>query len=85
MFSILDIVIELIDFLLLAFWLFLFVKGNKYKELIEPLDGKNFFFKEIYGIGFAFMDLIKYKYKSKRDIKLRSQIEILYGGSKYAT
>ena len=75
MFSVFDIVIEIINFLLLALWLFLFFKGNKYKDLIEPLDG----------IGFCFMDLIKYNYKSKRDIKLRSQIEILYGGSKYAT
>lgn len=84
MFSVFDIVIEIINFLLLALWLFLYFKGNKYKDLIEPLDGKDFFFKEIYGIGFCFMDLIKYNYKSKRDIKLRSQIEILYGGSKYA-
>lgn len=53
MFSVFDIVIEIINFLLLALWLFLFFKGNKYKDLIEPLDGKDFFFKEIYGIGFC--------------------------------
>lgn len=54
MFSVFDIVIEIINFLLLALWLFLFFKGNKYKDLIEPLDGKDFFFKEIYGIGFCY-------------------------------
>ncbi len=85
MFSVFDIAIVLINLALLLFWIFLFLKGNKYKELIEPLDGKQFFLKEIYGVGFAFMDLLKYKYNSKKDIKLRSQIEILYGGAKYAS
>lgn len=85
MFSVFDLCIILIDLALLCFWMILFIKGNKYKELIEPLDEKKFFLKEIYGIGFAFMDLIKYKYNSKKDIKLRSQIEILYGGPKYAS
>ena len=85
MFSFFDLIIVLINFVLLGFWIFLFLKGNKYKDFIEPLNNKDFFFKDLYGIGFCFMDLIKYKYKSKRDIKLRSQIEILYGGAKYAS
>lgn len=84
MISMLDIIIEIICIVLLLFWLFLFVKGNKYKESIAPLSEKEFTLHELYGVGFAFMDLIKYNYKSKSDIKLRSDIEILYGGPKYA-
>ncbi len=83
MFSLFDIVIEIICAFLLVVWLLLFMMGSKYKDLITPLNEKEFPFKEIYGVGFAAMDIIKYKYKSKSDKKLKDDIEILYGGKKY--
>lgn len=79
-----NVIVELLGFALLLFWMFLFFKGNKYGELIEPLAEKEFPLKDIYGVGFAFMDMIHYKYQSKSDKKLRAQVEILYGGVKYA-
>ena len=85
MLSISGLIMTAIGIACLVFWLFLFFKGNKYKDLISPLAEKEYPFREIYGVGFAFMELIKYKYNSRKDIKLRSQIEILYGGPRYAS
>ncbi len=84
MFSVFDCIILTIGVLLTVFWLFLFIKGLKYKEMIDPITEKDFPLREIYGVGFAFMDLIKYKYNSKSDFRLKNEIEILYGGPKYA-
>jgi len=63
-------------------WLFFYLKGQKYNEMFEVLDEKEYPLKEIYGTGYAVLELIKYNYKSKGDRKLRQQLDILYG-SKY--
>lgn len=83
MFTLVDIVVEIICALLLIVWLILLMKGSKYKDFIEPLDKKEFPLKDLYGIGFALMELVKYNYKSKSDKKLKENIEILYGEKKY--
>lgn len=63
-------------------WLFFYLKGQKYNEMFDVLDEKEYPLKEIYGTGYAVLELIKYNYKSKGDRKLRQQLDILYG-SKY--
>lgn len=85
MITITDLCVMGIGTLLLIFWLYLYFAGNRYKELIAPLDEKKFIMKDLYGVGFAFMNLIRYKYTSAKDKKLREEIEIMYGGTKYAT
>ena len=62
----------------LIFWLILFFMGNKYSAMFELLDEKQYPLKDLYGVGYAAMELIHYKYKKKYDRKLRSDLAILY-------
>ncbi|MBR5233177.1 MAG: type II secretion system F family protein [Clostridia bacterium] len=77
--SVLDIVIMALGVISLAVWLLFYVKGLKYADMFEPLDDKDFRLKEIYFVGYAVMETLKYEYKSKSDRKLRQETEILYG------
>ena len=63
----------------LIFWLLFFAKGKKHNELFEVLDEAEFPLKEIYGIGFAVLELFRYSYKTKGDRKMRQQLSVLYG------
>jgi tight adherence protein C len=69
--------------LLLALWLTLYAKGYKRAGLFEPLEEKDYPLKELYFVGLALTELVKYPYKSKRDRKLRREVTVLYG-EKYA-
>lgn len=77
--SVTDIVMIILGFACLAVWLFFYIKGLKHSEMFEPLDSKEFPLKEVYFVGYAVMETIKYNYKSKGDRKLRQEVEILYG------
>lgn len=78
-----DIVLYGIGFFILLLWILLYLIGFKHANLFDALDEKDFPLKEIYFVGYAVMELIKYQYKSKHDRKLRKEIDILYG-DKYA-
>ncbi len=82
-FTALDFIIMGLGLIVLLFWLFLYFKGRKNAALFEPLDEKDFPFKEIYFVGYGFLELINYSFKSKSDRKLRRNLEVLYG-PKYA-
>ncbi len=82
-FSTLEITIIVITVVLLLFWLYLLFAGRKYDELFEELDEDDHQLIGIYSSGYAFMELIKYQYKSKRDREIRKNISILYD-EKYA-
>lgn len=69
--------------LFLLIWLILYILGNRYHEMFDMLPEKEFPFKELYGMGYAFMELTHYQYKSKWDRKNRSSLMILYT-EKYA-
>lgn len=62
----------------LLFWLILYLQSGKYESMVQNLDEDEYPFKEIYGIGLVFLDMIHYSYKSKGDRKLRQQLAILY-------
>ena len=47
--------------------------------MIEPLDSKEFPLCELYGVGFAILDIIKYDYTSKSERKRRQQSALIYG------
>lgn len=83
MLSLLDFVAFGIGFVILAAWLFFFVKGLKYVDLFQNLDEKDYPFKDIYFVGYAVMELIHYQYKSRKDRTARKELSILYG-DKYA-
>ena len=64
--------------ILTLIWLLLLL-GDRYTQFIEPLNSKSFPGKELYPIGFRFLEVIGYQYQSKKDRALRQQIEILHG------
>lgn len=67
----------------LLIWLLFFIKGLKHNAIFEALEEKDYPLKEIYGLGYGVLTTIKYGYKSKRDRKLRQELDILYG-NKYS-
>lgn len=77
--SLTDIIMIILGLSCLAVWLFFYSKGLKHSELFEHLDSKSFPLKELYFVGYAVMETIKYKYTSKDDRRLRQEIEIIYG------
>lgn len=74
-----DIVIYGIGFLVLAVWMFFYIKGYKQMSFFDPLTEKDFPLKQIYFVGLAVLETIKYKYRSSADRKLRKEISVLYG------
>lgn len=66
----------------LIIWFIFYLMGLKHNAMFEVLEEKEYPFKEIYGLGYAVLELFKYQYKSKGDRKLRQQLDVLYG-SKY--
>lgn len=77
-FTLLDVVLMGLVMLFLLFWLILFFVGLKYNSMFEMLEEKDYPLKELYGMGYAFMELIHYKYNSSWDRKVRSNLAILY-------
>lgn len=66
----------------LIVWMIFYMKGKKHNSMFDVLEEKEYPLKEIYGLGYAVLETIKYNYKSKGDRKLRQQLDVLYG-SKY--
>ena len=77
--STMDIIIIALGASSFVIWLVLFIRGSQYNALFDVLEEEEFQFKEIYGLGYGVLEMMKYSYKSKSDRKLRSQLDILYG------
>lgn len=73
-----DYMIITVGYIVLIIWLVFFFRGLKYSKLFSSLDEKEYLFKDLYGFGYGIMEMIHYDYKSKKDRKLRKEIEILY-------
>lgn len=73
-----DIVLIVAGALAFIIWLVLFFNGLRYNSLFDVLDEKEYALKEIYGLGYGVLEMIKYGYKSKGDRKLRQQLDVLY-------
>ena len=52
--------------------------GLKYNSYFDVLDEKEYPLKEIYGIGYAALELVHYPFTGKKDRKLRQEIDIFY-------
>lgn len=76
--TLLDIVMFAIGAVLLLIWAFLFIKGSKYSEFFEPLEGPLYRLKETYGIGYYLLEKTHYSFKSDSDKKLRQSFSIIY-------
>lgn len=83
MFLIQDYVIFGLGALMTALWVVFFFAGLKDAGLFESLEEKDYPLKEVYFVGYAILNMIHYRYKSKNDRKLRKEISVLYG-EKYA-
>lgn len=81
--TVFDFVVYGIGAFLLLVWMVFFFAGLRYSSLFKTLEEKDYPLKEIYGVGYAIMQLIRYQYRSKHDRKLRKEISVLYG-DKYA-
>lgn len=77
--ELMDLVIIGAGAISLVIWLIVYFMGLKYNAMFDVLEEKDYPFKEIYGMGYAVLEMFKYKYKSKGDRKLRQQLEVLYG------
>lgn len=62
----------------LLIWIILFFIGNKYSDMFSGLDEKEFPLKDLYGIGYAALEIIHYNYKSKFDKGLKGDLAVLY-------
>lgn len=67
-------------FVLAALWIMFLLKGNqKFMPMIEPLDRKEYPFKDFYAVGMAILDTIKYSYDTVLDKKRKAQAKIVFG------
>lgn len=77
--STIDIIIIVLGAISFIAWLVFFIRGSQYNALFDVLEEEEFQFKEIYGLGYGVLEMMKYSYKSKSDRKLRAQLDVLYG------
>lgn len=82
-FTVIDLAEMGASLVFLLLWLLLYLLGNKYNDIFDVLEEKDYPLKELYGMGYAFMELIHYQYKSPWDRKIRNNLEILHT-EKYA-
>ncbi len=73
-----DYIMFALSIISFGFWLFLYFKGRKYQNLFEGLEEKESPLKDIYGMGYAFLELIHYEYRFKWDRKLKNYLGIMY-------
>lgn len=81
--TIVDFIMAILGILSLIAWLYVYTRSLKYASLFEPLNEEEFRLKELYCMGYAVLEMMHYQYKSKKDRKLRTQLDVLYG-EKYA-
>ncbi len=61
----------------------LIISGNRYRELLRPVDRRIYGLKELMPIGLYAMELIRYKYSTRYDRGLLDKLTELYG-ARYA-
>lgn len=67
-------------FVLMIVWSILLFQGSKqYKEMLEPLDGRKYMLKGLYGVGFQILGMVHYSYQSQFDQRRITQAKIVYG------
>jgi len=82
-FTTLNVAVLATGYVVLLLWLAIFFLSGKDQKIFETLEEKEFPLKDIYGMGYFIMSMLNYKYKSKKDWKLRNEVEVLYD-EKYA-
>lgn len=73
------LVIMGIGTVLTVLFIILLLMSGKYKELVKPLNEKEFPLHDLYTFGFLLLDLIQYKFTSKTNLKRKRDIELIHG------
>lgn len=55
------------------------IKASKYDEYVNAINSNEYSGKNLFGIGFAFTELIKFDFSNQNVQKTRDQIVIIYG------
>lgn len=79
----LDYIMIILGVVFLIIWIAFYIIGWKHNSLFATLSEKDYPLKEVYGLGYGILETFKYKYKSKSDVNLRKELDVLYG-SKYS-
>lgn len=79
----LDYIMIILGVVFLIVWMIFYIIGWKHNSLFATLSEKDYPLKEVYGLGYGILETFKYKYKSKSDVNLRKELDVLYG-SKYS-
>ena len=77
--NITSIVLMALGTLLAVIFIVLLLKGKNSDHLVEPLNNKEFPLCELYGVGFALLDITKQDFTTKSERKRRQQIALIYG------
>lgn len=81
--TVFDLVFIALGIISAFIWFIFYMKGLKHNSMFDVLVEKDYPFKEIYGVGYSFLETFKYGYKTKGDRKLRQELDVLYG-NKYS-
>lgn len=73
-----DIIIFGIGAVVLSFWLILFAVGLKYASVFDNLNENDYPLNQVYFVGYALLEIVNYQYHSKKDRRLRKELEVLY-------
>lgn len=76
-------IIMIIGSLYVLFFLILFLKGRRHENLFQGLDEKEYPLKEIFFVGYEFLEMIHFDYRSEKLGEIRKKLGILYE-EKYA-
>ena len=71
MFNVIDYVFWILGAVFTLFWIVLFFKGKKNAGLFAGLDEKQYPLKDLYFLGYEFLEMIGYDYKTKSDRVMR--------------
>lgn len=74
-----SIILLSIGSLFALFYIILLASSGKYKEFIQALDEKKYPLHELYGVGYRLLDIVHYRYNSKRELKRHKDFELVYG------
>ncbi|SHO52831.1 type II secretion system F family protein [Anaerocolumna xylanovorans] len=77
--SIGSVVLLSIGSLFALIYIILLAGSRKYKDFILALDEKNYPLHDLYGVGYRLLDVIHYRYNSKRELERHKEFELVYG------
>lgn len=73
-----DIIIMSAGTVLSLVFIILLLLGGKYKSMTEPLNEKDFPLHDLYAFGFLILDMAHFGFESRKDLKRKQYVELLY-------